>query len=85
MPLGEDWAGQGQTFNASVVNVQEKKVSKHQMGKQVVHSSFIAKKGNMSTTFSLEVSLLDANMVDIPYKVYPSNLIILFSKPMTVI
>jgi hypothetical protein len=55
------------------------------MGKQVVHSSFIAKKGNMPATFTLEVSHLDANMVDIPYKVYPSKLIILFSKPMTII
>ena len=38
MPLSEDGVGQGQAFNASLVNVQEKKVSEHQMGKQVVHS-----------------------------------------------
>jgi hypothetical protein len=30
MPLGEDEASQGQAFNASLVNVQEKKVLEHQ-------------------------------------------------------
>ena len=44
MPHGKDEAGQGQAFNATLVNVQEKKVSEHQKGKQVGHSSFIAKK-----------------------------------------
>ena len=52
MPLGKDEAGQGQAFNATLVNVQEKKVSEHQKGKQVVHSSFIAKKGNMLAAFT---------------------------------
>jgi hypothetical protein len=33
MHLGEDEAGQGQAFNASLVNVQKKKLSKHQMRK----------------------------------------------------
>jgi hypothetical protein len=35
MHLGEDEASQGQAFNASLVNVQEKKLSEHQMGKQI--------------------------------------------------
>jgi hypothetical protein len=34
----ERWVGQGQAINASLVNFQDKKVSEHQMGKQLVHS-----------------------------------------------
>ena len=45
MLLGEEGVGQGQAINATLVNVQEKKVSEHQMGKQEVHSTFIAKEG----------------------------------------
>jgi hypothetical protein len=33
MPFGEDRVGQGLAINVSLVNVQEKKVSKQQMGK----------------------------------------------------
>jgi hypothetical protein len=40
-----------ESINASLVNVQEKKVSEQQMGKQWVHSTFIAKEGNMPVAF----------------------------------
>jgi hypothetical protein len=60
-------ASQEQAFNASLVNVQKKKVLEHQMGKQVVQSSFLAKNGNMPAAFTPEVSHLDVNMVDLAY------------------
>jgi hypothetical protein len=51
MPFGEDRVGQGLAINVSLVNVQEKKVSKQQMGKQVVPSTFLAKEGNIPIAF----------------------------------
>jgi hypothetical protein len=34
MPFGEDGASQGQTFNACLVNFQDKKLPEHQMGRK---------------------------------------------------
>jgi hypothetical protein len=44
MHLGKMRQVKGKHLMPTLVNVQEKKVSEHQKGKQVVHSSFIAKK-----------------------------------------
>jgi hypothetical protein len=54
MPLEEDGAGHGQAIKlvwSMSVNVQDKKASEHHMVKQVFHSSFIAKTGNMKVVF----------------------------------
>ena len=63
MPLEKDGAGHRQTINVSLV--KDKKASEHHMVKQVFHSSFIAKTGNMKVVFiQLELSRSYIEMED---------------------
>jgi hypothetical protein len=67
MHLGEDGVGQRKAFNASLVNVKEKKLSEHQMGKQVGHSSFLAKKRNTPAASTPKMSHSDINVTVLTY------------------
>jgi hypothetical protein len=50
-----------------LVNVQEKKVLEHQMGKQVVQSFFIAKNGKYASCFHIRGVTLRCYMADLAY------------------